>query len=261
MPATMEQLIIETPDHQPSLFSADWASQAERFPGRGAAHLPTQTEDRAYPPRTGRFFSLGQRGLLKGSHPRRPGATAGKAYVAGVALPSGSSVSRLTQVWDRVTVTIGELDLRDPQPILHVVEHYRWPLEAVDAGFHGIERPLVGDWGCRRIVIGEPSAAVRSTTRGAIEIFALAPASRSSLAAGLLRAASAARIKMYASDGSREQQEFWAQVVKAQARYGPDGSLDFFVEHSTGGDGFLLSLALVAEAGRTLLSPEAKAAA
>jgi hypothetical protein len=66
---------------------------------------------------------------------------------------------------------------------------------------------------------------------------------------------------MYSSDGSHEQQEFWAQAVKAQARYGPDGSLDFFVEHSTGGDGFLLSLALVAEAGRTLLSPEAKAAA
>lgn len=261
MPATMEQLISETPDHQPSLFSADWASQAERFPGRATAHLPMQIEDRTYLPRTGRFFSLGQRGLLKGSHSRRPTAATGKAYVAGVSLPSGSSVSRLTQVWDRITVTIGELDLRDPQPILNVVEHYRWPVEAVDAGFHGIERQLVGDWGCRRIVIGESSAAVRSRSRGAVEVFTLSPGSKSGLAAGLLRAASAGRIKMYSSDGSHEQQEFWAQAVKAQARYGPDGSLDFFVEHSTGGDGFLLSLALVAEAGRTLLSPEAKAAA
>ena len=261
MPATMDQFITETPEHQPSLFSADWASRADRFPTRATAHVPTQAAGRAYAPRTGRLFSLGQRGLLKGDHPRRRGPAAGRAYVAGVALPPGSSVSRLSQVWDRVTVTIGELDLRDPQPVLHVVEHYRWPLGAVDAGFHGIERQLAADWNCRRIVVGEPSTTGRSKTRGAVELLSLAPGSKSRLALGLLQTASAARIKMYASDGSQEQQEFWAQAVKAQARYGPDGSLDFFVEHSTGGDGFLLSLALVTEAARALRSPEAKAAA
>ncbi len=260
MPATMERFISETPEHQPSLFSADWASRAERFPTRATVHIPAQAAERAYPARTGRLFSLGQRGLLMGEHPRRRGPAAGRAYVAGVALPPGSSVSRLSQVWDRVTVTIGELDLRDPQPVLHVVEHYRWPLGAVDAGFQGIERQLDADWNCRRIVVGEPSTTGRSKTRGAVEILTLAPESKSSLAASLLQAASAARIKMYASDGSQEQQEFWAQAVKAQARYGPDGSLDFFVEHSTGGDGFLLSLALVAEAARALLSPKARAA-
>jgi hypothetical protein len=158
-------------------------------------------------------------------------------------------------------VTIGELDLRDPQPALHIVEHYRWPLGAIDAGFHGIEQQLAAEWNCRRIVVGEPSTTGRPKTRGAVELLPLAPESKSRLALGLLQATSAARIKMYASDGSQEQQEFWAQAVKAQASYGPDGSLNFFVEHSEGGDGFLLSLALVTEAARTMLSLEAKVAA
>ena len=76
-------------------------------------------------------------------------------------------------------------------------------------------------------------------------------APRSAMGLGLLTAVDGSRVTMYADDSSAEHREFWAQAVRARVRTTEGGAPDFYVEPSTGDEGFLRSLALAVEAART----------
>jgi len=54
---------------------------------------------------------------------------------------------------------------------------------------------------------------------------------------------------MYAGDGSPEYREFWFEMEKAKSHYRPSQTMNFCVDPSEGHDDFLMSLALLVEAG------------
>ncbi len=63
---------------------------------------------------------------------------------------------------------------------------------------------------------------------------------------------------MYAADNSPEYQEFWYQMEKAKSYYRPSQTMNFYVDPSDGHDDYLMSLALLVEAGRQYEPREAK---
>ena len=58
---------------------------------------------------------------------------------------------------------------------------------------------------------------------------------------------------MYAGDGSAEAAEFWHQVDLVRGHYRPNCLLDFGTPPGRGHDDFVMSLALLVEAGRDAL--------
>jgi hypothetical protein len=54
---------------------------------------------------------------------------------------------------------------------------------------------------------------------------------------------------MYAGDGSPEYQEYWSEMERARSQYRPNQTMNFYVDPSEGHDDFLMSLALLVEAG------------
>ncbi len=63
---------------------------------------------------------------------------------------------------------------------------------------------------------------------------------------------------MYAGDSSTEYAEFWAEMEKARSHYRANQTMNFYVDTSQGHDDFLMSLALLVEAGRLYEPREAK---
>jgi hypothetical protein len=63
---------------------------------------------------------------------------------------------------------------------------------------------------------------------------------------------------MYLGDGSPEFQEFWLEMEQARSQYRPSQTMNFYVDASDGHDDFLMSLALVNEAGRLYEKREAR---
>ena len=78
--------------------------------------------------------------------------------------------------------------------------------------------------------------------------FTFTQRSKSELGFSLLAAINSGRLKMYASDGSSEEQEFWFEMEKAKSQYRPSQTMNFYVDPTEGHDDFLMSLALLVEA-------------
>ncbi|MBI3742789.1 MAG: hypothetical protein HY261_00675 [Chloroflexi bacterium] len=197
--------------------------------------------------RATRLFSLEQRTHLKGEHARRLAPVAGMAYAAGIALTgTPSHVS--------ATVTIAEIDARHASPALRIVEH----TEASFAGVAFAEQQiawLLERWERRAAVVGiAPGLGpMRIQARDAnVDVYPLTPHRRGDLADAMLRAVNAGRVQIYTTNATPQSRQFWAEIVKAQARV-TKGSLDFFV--TSGGDAYVTSLALAIEAGQGLLVP------
>jgi hypothetical protein len=191
-----------------------------------------------------RLFSLDQRASIKGDHDRLRAPARGFAYAMGAAL-SGTP-SRIT-----VTVTIAALDREDPSPALRIVTHVTSAVAGVPAARRLLDS-LAARWGCHEAAIGiAPGLETHFAPEG-VAFTPLTPGRRAELAAALLEAVNAGRVKVYASDSSAESRDFWAQVVKAQSRV-LGGLPDFFV--TSGGDGYVASLALAVEAATALLAP------
>jgi hypothetical protein len=55
---------------------------------------------------------------------------------------------------------------------------------------------------------------------------------------------------MYAGDGSPEYREFWHEMELARSYYRPSQTMNFYVDPAQGHDDYLVSLALLVEAGR-----------
>ncbi|MSQ25300.1 MAG: hypothetical protein EXR49_03350 [Dehalococcoidia bacterium] len=209
--------------------------------------------------RTGRLFSLDQRRCLRGVHRRLTGPFPLLTYVAGVMAPSrSSSVASLAHLRGNDAIaTIGELDLRQPHPVLRVVAHLRQGDSSPDALLH----TLTVGWGCRRILLGGAHLPPGDSLPLAAIAINLTPAERARLTLGLLQAVSAARVSVYAPDDDASAPDaddagsaFWGEVVRAEALIttpAPHGvhidTLDY--------RGYITSLALAVEAAAAVLHP------
>ena len=111
-------------------------------------------------------------------------------------------------------------------------------------------------WGCKRVVVdatgvgaGVASFLSEALGRSVVTSFLFTAASKSKLGFGLLAAINSGRVKMYAQDGSQECSEFWFQLERARSFFRPSQTMNFYVDPAEGHDDFLMSLALLVEAG------------
>jgi len=232
--------------------------------------------------RGGGFLSRQQIALVLGEHQRQshPSAGSGQAaegkrtYVAGVDL-AGEHEPELTaeeatgnrrgRGHDSTVITIAEVAAASPsQPVLKVVEQYRWtgtPHSQLYGQMTGILRDV---WNCHRIVvdatgIGQPVASFLRKELGSRVIpFVITSKSKSDLGFELLSFVNSGRLKLYRQDGSGEYRETMFELEKARAQYRPNQTINFYVDPQEGHDDFLVSLALVVRAAKGLGPREAK---
>ncbi len=213
----------------------------------------------------GGFLSPQQRAQLQGEHTRQHQPESSKVYVAGIDLAGeaeeeeGARLRVLKPRQDSTVVTIGELDFStgdsvQKQPRVKVVEHYWWTGKKHTELYSQLVDIMKNVWHCRRVVVdatgvGQPvSSFLRQSLGSPVIPFTFTQQSKSKLGFSLLAAINSGRLKMYAGDGSAEEQEFWLEMEKARSQYRPSQTMNFYVDPSQGHDDFLMSLALVVEA-------------
>jgi hypothetical protein len=232
----------------------------------GEDHPLFLTQYRLQPIRGGGgFLSAQQQAQLQGEHVRRHQPDHDKSYVAGIDLAGeaeeeeGARLRALKPYQDSTVVTIGELDFPignsiRKQPSIKLVEHYWWTGRNHADLYPQLVDILKNVWHCRRVVVdatgvGQPvSSFLRQTLGPAVVPFTFTQQSKSALGFNLLAAVNSGRLKMYASDGSAEYQEFWLEMEKAKSQYRPSQTMNFYVDPIQGHDDFLMSLALLVEA-------------
>ena len=135
-----------------------------------------------------------------------------------------------------------------------MVEHYRWTGRKHAELYPQLIDILKNVWRCKRVAVdatgvGQPvSSFLRQALGSRVIPFTFTRRSKSELGFNLLAAINSGRLKMYASDGSPEAQEFWFEMERARSQYRPSQTMSFYVDPQAGHDDFLMSLALVAEA-------------
>jgi len=232
--------------------------------------------------RGGGFLSRQQIALVLAEHQRQshPSGGSGQAaegkrtYVAGVDL-AGEHEPELTaeeatgnrrgRGHDSTVITIAEVVAAGPsQPVLKVVEQYRWtgtPHSQLHGQMTGILRDV---WNCHRIVvdatgIGQPVASFLRQELGRRVIpFVITSKGKSDLGFELLSFINSGRLKLYRQDGSGEYRETMFELERARAQYRPNQTMNFYVDPQEGHDDFLVSLALVVRAAKGLGPREAK---
>jgi len=223
----------------------------------------------------GGFLSVQQREQLQGEHARLRRAEAGKTYVAGVDIAGeeedadGEYMKSVNPRRDATVVTVAELDFTDcsevnKEPTIKVVEHYWWVGKKHTELYAQLVDILKNVWHCRKLVVdatgvGEPVASfLRKALGSRVTPFTFTQKSKSELGFNLLAAINSGRLKVYKGDGSEEYKEFWGEMEKARSQYRASQTMNFYVEPSQGHDDFLISLALVNEAGRLYEKREAR---
>ena len=210
----------------------------------------------------GRLFSPGQLAQLQGSHGRRHAPKPGEAYVAGLDLAGGPlEGSDGGAGRDATVLTIARAVYADrgalmQEPRLEVVEHYVWSGEPHDALLPRLADLLREVWQVRRLAVdatglGETIARLLTTALGSqtVRSVRFSQESKSRLGYGLLAAVNGGRLKLYDADGSLEYRQCRHELERARAVYRANRTMGFFVEPADGHDDYLISLALVVEAG------------
>jgi hypothetical protein len=242
-------------------------SEKERL---GENHPLFLTQYRLLPVRGGGgFLNSLQKAQMQGEHSRRRNPEAGKTYIAGIDLAGEAETGEndflkaLKTKRDSTVITIGELDLARPSKI-NIVEHYTWTGRKHPELYPQFIDLIKNVWHCRRAVIdatgiGQPVASFLKNELGSrIVPFVFSPSSKTRLAFDLLAAINSGGLKMYASDNSEEYREFWSQMDNAKSFYRPNQTMNFFVDPADGHDDYLMSLALLVEAGNGYQTREAK---
>lgn len=223
----------------------------------------------------GGFLNLTQLAQLQGEHSRRRHPQPGKIYIAGIDLAGEAEneeadyLKETVMRQDSTVITIGELDFSvcnelRKKPRVLINEQYHWTGKKHTALYPQIVDILKNVWHCRKIVvdatgIGEPVAAFLKQTVGSKVVpFKFTALSKSELGFNLLSAINSGSLKMYAGDSSPEYAEFWFEMGKAKSLYRPNQTMNFYVDPAQGHDDFLMSLALLVEAGNLYEPREAK---
>ncbi len=223
----------------------------------------------------GGFLDGQQRTQLQGKHSRLHQPEKGRTYIAGIDIAGEAEegedamLKNLKPLQDSTVITIGELDYSgiddiQKQPQIKIVEHYRWTGKKHTELYPQLVDLLGKVWNCRRVVIDATgmgltvSSFLRKALGTRVTPFVFTSGSKSELGFNLLAAINSGRLKMYAADGSEEYKEFRQQIEKAKSRYRPNRTVNFYVEPSQGHDDFLMSLALLVEAGKDYTPRKAK---
>ena len=213
---------------------------------------------------SGGFLSRQQIALVLGEHQRQSQPEGRRTYIAGVDLAgelssfyspfNGGGGGR-----DSTVITIAEVDAASPsQPVLKIVEQYQWTGTPHSQLYQQMTDILKNVWYCRRIVvdatgIGQPVASFLRKELGSRVIpFVITSRSKSDMGFELLSSVNSGRLKLYGQDGSREYKETLFELERARAQYRPNQTVNFYVEPQEGHDDFLMSLALVVQAGKNL---------
>jgi hypothetical protein len=214
----------------------------------------------------GRLFAPGQLAQLQGRHERQRSPRAGEAYVAGLDLaggaiegdgpqPTGRDSTVLTIA--RAALPGGDVRLgRMQEPRLEVIEHYVWTGEPHDTLLRRLVDLLREVWQVRRLAVdatglGETIARLLTAALGSHVVLPVrfSAESKSHLGFELLAAVNVGRLKLYAGDGSLEHRHCWRELELARVAYRANRTMNFFVEPADGHDDYLVSLALLVEAG------------
>jgi hypothetical protein len=257
-------------------YNPDYQAYVEAERGRlGENHPLFLTQYRLLPIHGGGgFLSRQQLAQLQGEHERKHHPTPGRFYVGGIDLAGEAEVEEGYLInskprQDSTVITIGELDFSaiddiQKQPRIRVVEHYSWKGKKHAELYSQLVDILKNVWHCRRVVvdatgIGQPvSSFLRQALGSKILPFTFTAQSKSALGFNLLAAINSGRLKVYKGDGSAEYQQFWLEMERAKSQYRPSQTMNFYVEPSEGHDDFLMSLALVVEAGSQYVPREAR---
>ncbi len=210
----------------------------------------------------GRLFSPGQLAQLEGGHARQRAPQSGETYVAGLDLAGGASEDNTTERnQDATVLTIARASYPNStamvqEPRLEVVEHYVWTGEPHDKLLPRLADLLREVWQVRRLAVdstglGETIARLLTTVLGSHVVAAVrfTQESKSRLGYGLLAATNGGRLKLYAGDGSIESRHCRSELEEARATYRANRTMSFFVDPADGHDDYLMSLALLVEAG------------
>lgn len=240
----------------------------------GEDHPLFLTQYRLLPIRGGGgFLDTVQREQLQGGHPRLHHPEPGKAYVAGIDI--AGEAETIEDVLDphprrdATVVTIAEVDYSAcdeviKEPSLRIVEHYSWVGRKHPELYARLVDILKNVWHCKRIVVdatgmGEPVASfLRKALGSRVTPFQFTSRSKSELGFNLLAAVNSGRLKVYKADGSDEYKEFMYETENARSFYRPSRTMNFFVPDGLGHDDFLMSLALVVEAGSRFMPKSAR---
>jgi len=222
----------------------------------------------------GGFLARQQIALMLGEHERQSHPEAKGVYVAGVDLAgeheqaiAGGEASghERGRGCDSTVITIAEVDATSSsQPLLRVVEQYRWTGTPHSQLYVQMTDILKNVWRCHRIVvdatgIGQPVASFLRKELGSRVIpLVITAKSKSDLGFELLSYVNSGRLKLYSQDGSREYEETMFELERARAQYRPNQMMNFYVDPQEGHDDFLVSLALVVQATKGLRPREAK---
>ncbi|HLH61634.1 MAG TPA: hypothetical protein VKV20_08125 [Ktedonobacteraceae bacterium] len=226
----------------------------------------------------GYFLNELQKTLLQGTHAWEDAPDSDGCYIAGMDIAGeerpapGTAIASDTLTHtssagsrrDSTVITIGrvyynELDL----PCINVVHHQWWTgrpyLEQYAAALALVER-----WNTRALVIdatglGAGLASLLSNRLGQERVipFTFTRPGKSRLAYTLLSLLNSGRLKLYAHNGAPPAiyEEVWKQLRQARYRLPAPEVLDIYVDPTDGHDDFLISLALLAEALQSLVSP------
>ncbi len=280
-------LELERKDGIKRHFRYDWQEIAKYNPGYlnyvegerkrlGENHPLFLTQYRLMPIRGGGgYLSMLQRTQLGGEQMRLRNPEREKIYVAGIDLAGEAETEEedylksLKPRQDSTVITIGELihetgNILGKTARINIVEHYAWTGEKHTELYPRFIDLIKNVWHCKKVVvdatgIGQPVASFLKEALGSrISPFVFTPASKTELGFNLLAAINSGSIKMYAADGSEEYKEFWFQMEKAKSFYRPSRTMNFYVDPNDGHDDYLMSLALLAEAGRQYSPREAR---
>ena len=211
----------------------------------------------------GRFLSLQQIALMQGSHHRLSQPEKGKTYIAGMDLAGEGA--------DATVITIAEVTSSLAPPAFYgegwnevkIVEHYQWRGISSSQLYPQLI-DVLKKWGCQRIVVdatgmGQPlSSFLRAQLGRKVIPFTFTQKSKSEMGFELLAFINSGRLKLYNQDGSSEYQELMFELERAKAQYRPNQTVNFFLDPSEGHDDFLMSLALMVQAGKDFRPREAK---
>lgn len=218
----------------------------------------------------GRMFSHHQLALIQGTHEGRSTPHPAGIYVAGIDVAGADEVgdpetveellARPRSGRDSTVLTIARVHPGDPRdPLRTTVLHIEEQIEWLNRPHHLLLPELVATlrtWRAQKTVIDATGIGhtvanflTQALGRRVIEPFSFTSMSKSALAYGLIAAVNSGGLQLYAQDGSPEHAECTAQLRAARSAFRANQTMNFFVHPADGHDDFLMSLALVVEAG------------
>lgn len=248
----------------------------------GADHLSIQTQ---YCLRSidgaGYLLNALQRTLLQGKHAWEEEPGEETWYIAAMDVageerhdpgrsgvhPGHTSTGRTRR--DSTVITLGRVVYNELHlPVIEVV-HQEWWTGMAHSEQYAATVALIERWNVRTLLIdatglGEGLASLLTTRLGEsrAQPFHFTRPGKSRLAYQLLSAINGGRLKLYAPESApaQLQAECWQQLRLARYRLPAPDTLDMYVDPVDGHDDFLISLALLVEAGNTISQPPAPSA-